>query len=68
MRDRGSHRPSGAFADLTGKPVNRVRGYCEMCGCGVDKRKRFCLPCYDERLQGNIAANRHKYRSARKER
>lgn len=66
MRDRGARRPSGSFAELTGKPVNRVRGHCEQCGAGIDRRKRFCLPCYDERLQANIAANRHKYRYPRK--
>jgi hypothetical protein len=61
MRNKGSHSPSGSFADFTSKAVNRVRGFCEMCGCGIDKKKRFCLPCYDERLMANIAANRHKY-------
>lgn len=64
MRDRGARTPSGSFADLTAAPVNRVKGHCEMCGVGVDRRKRFCLPCYDARLQANIAANRHKYRKA----
>lgn len=62
MRNKGSHSPSGSFADLTAKAVNRVRGFCESCGCGLpNKAKRFCGPCYDVRLQANIAANRHKY-------
>jgi hypothetical protein len=65
VRNKGSHSPSGSFADLTAKAVNRVRGFCEQCGCGVDRRKRFCLPCYDDRLMANIAANRHKYRKAK---
>lgn len=62
MRNKGSHSPSGSFADFTAKPVNRVVKFCETCGCGLsDRRKRFCGPCYDVRLQANIAANRHKY-------
>lgn len=65
MRDRGSHSPSGSFADLTAKPVNRIRGHCERCGCGVDRRKRFCLPCYADRYEENIAANRHKYKKSK---
>ena len=61
MRNSGSHRPSGSLADITTKPVNRLKGHCEQCGSGVSRQKRFCSPCYDVRLQANIAANRHKY-------
>jgi hypothetical protein len=50
--DRAAHRPYGSFADLTRRPVKRIRAYCEMCGCGLAKVKRFCLPCYDIRLEG----------------
>lgn len=63
MRNRGSHRPSGSFADLTSHPVMRVKGFCGMCGAGLaNKAKRFCGPCYDIRLQAGIAARRHRYR------
>lgn len=67
MSDRGSHNPSGSFADFTTAPINRVKGHCERCGAGLDKkgRKRFCLPCYDIRSQENIARNRLKYKLAR---
>lgn len=66
MRDRGSHNPTGSFADLTAKPLNRVKGKCETCGAGLPtKQKRFCGACYDVRLQANIAANRHKYKKPR---
>lgn len=34
---------------------------CETCPAIVPLRKRFCGPCYDLRLEANIAANRHKY-------
>lgn len=57
--DRSGRRPTGGFADLTSKPVNRVRGHCERCGCGVDRKKRLCLPCaadqYDEKLEARRA-------------
>ena len=66
MRNRGSHSPSGSFADLTTKPVNRVVKSCANCGCGLsDRRKKFCGPCYAVRYEANIAANRHKYRKPR---
>lgn len=50
MKDSGSHAPSGSFADLTTKPVNRVRSFCGQCGAGLPNRKRkFCGPCQDFR-------------------
>lgn len=64
VRNKGSHSPSGSFADFTTKPVNRVRGHCKKCGCGLlNKAKRYCGPCYDIRLQENIARNRLKYKA-----
>ena len=44
------------------KATNRIRGQCERCGTGIERRKRFCLPCSADRLQETIAANRHKYK------
>lgn len=62
MRDRGSHNPSGSFADLTAKPVNRVKGTCGECGTGLPNRARkYCGPCYDVRLEGFNKINRAKY-------
>lgn len=62
MRDRGSHNPSGSFADLTKKPVNRVKGLCGECGAGLPNRSRkYCRPCYDARLEGFNKINRAKY-------
>jgi hypothetical protein len=56
--DRASHRPSGSLADLSTKPVNRIRAHCQMCGCGLNKVKRFCLPCYDIRLESRRHAKK----------
>lgn len=64
MRNRGSHSPFGSIADLATKPVNRIVSNCEKCGCALSKRKRFCLPCYDVRLQENIVAGRARRRAA----
>lgn len=67
MRDRGSHNPSGSFADLTTKPVNRIKGQCGMCGAGLShKGKKFCMPCYDQRLEGFNRINRAKYAERQK--
>ena len=66
MRDRGSHNPSGSFADFTAKPVNRVKGRCEYCGAGLpNKVKRFCGPCYDRRYQENAAAGRERRKKSK---
>lgn len=62
MRDRGSHNPSGSFADLTKKPVNRVKGTCGECGVGLPNRaKKYCSPCYAARLEVHNKINRAKY-------
>jgi len=65
MRDRGSHRPSGSIADITTKPRNRVRGTCERCGCGVDKKKRLCLPCAADQYDEKLAARRERAKARR---
>ena len=53
MRDRGSYRPSGSFANLTGKRAKAIRKSCERCGAGISGgRKRYCRPCvYDNARQ-----------------
>lgn len=37
---------------------------CLRCDCRIERRKRYCGPCYDLRLTENIKANRHKYKRA----
>jgi len=62
MRDRGSHNPSGSIADISAKRARGVVKLCPTCGAGLmEARKTYCAPCYDVRLQANIAANRSKY-------
>lgn len=64
MINRGSHSPFGSIADISTKPVNRIVSECERCGCALAKKKRFCLPCYDVRLQENIVAGRQRRKAA----
>ncbi len=57
-----------SFADAgrsieSGKRAKPVEKACAGCGCGIEKRKTYCGPCYDTRLMANIAKNRHKYRA-----
>jgi len=62
MKNSGSHSPSGTLGDLQSRPVNRIKGFCETCRAGLASRsKRFCGPCYDVRLQANIAKNHAKH-------
>lgn len=69
MRDRGGRRPSGAFADLVGGPASsRIRGHCERCGCGVDKKKRLCLPCAADQYDEKLAARRARYKDEKRDR
>jgi hypothetical protein len=44
--------------------MQKGRAIEKRCACGapIPKRKTWCSPCYDVRLQANIAANRSKYR------
>lgn len=47
----------------TGLRAKAIQKLCAMCGTGLmSKAKTYCGPCYDERLQANIAASRHKYK------
>jgi hypothetical protein len=46
----------------TGKRGRKLR-QCETCPSLVSGAKRFCGPCYDVRLQANIAKNRSKYKA-----
>lgn len=49
-----------------GKRAKVVTKKCAACGMRLnDNRKTYCGPCYDRRLQENIAANRHKYRKVK---
>lgn len=47
--------------------TKRAKALAKVCateGCGArlqDRRKTYCGPCYDARLQANIAANRWRY-------
>lgn len=53
----------------TGPRAKAVQKICPMCGTGLmDRRKTYCGPCYDKRLESNIAANRHKYRYQKRHR
>lgn len=59
-----------SFADAghsieSGKKAKAVEKSCARCGCGIEKRKTYCGPCYGIRYEENIAANRHKYRKSR---
>jgi hypothetical protein len=49
--NHGGYRPSGSLADITARRKNSIKAHCQMCGCGLDKKKRYCLPCYDIRLE-----------------
>jgi hypothetical protein len=70
MRNPGAYKPSGSFADFSGgKAVNRIRGYCEMCGTGIGRRgsrtPRFCMPCTDMRAQERYTRLRRARRQRR---
>ena len=46
----------------SGKRAQAVEKLCSRCGVArIPKRKTYCGPCYDVRLQEIIAASRHKY-------
>lgn len=42
-------------ADRKGKKIEKL---CRTCGCGIERRKTYCGPCYDLRLTVTIARNR----------
>lgn len=42
-------------SDRRAKAVSKA---CAKCGTGIEKRKTYCGPCYDVRLQENIIKNR----------
>ncbi len=53
----------------SGTRAKPVQKHCAACGAGLmDRRKTYCGPCYDRRLQENIAANRRKYYKPKRER
>jgi hypothetical protein len=55
-------RYAGAPGTAADQKAKKVEKFCASCGTGVDSRKTYCGPCYDVRLQANIAKNRGKYR------
>jgi hypothetical protein len=59
----GDRDRAGSFE--TGKRAKAVEKLCAGgCGAGIEKRKTYCGPCYDIRLQENIEKNRAKYKVA----
>jgi hypothetical protein len=60
-----SHRLIQSLADAgrsieTGPRAKPLEKRCAGCGTGIPRRKTWCGPCYDERLQANILAHRKK--------
>lgn len=67
MRNSGSHRPSGSLGDFTAAPVNRLKGHCEQCGCGVGGTlRRFCRPCISDRLDAQLREAKRRRRARAK--
>lgn len=57
-----ARRTHGSFAELSGGRAKAVQKLCAQCGCGLmDRRKTYCAPCYDVRLQGHNDRNRKIY-------
>lgn len=48
------------------KAKNRLARKCDRCGTGVDGNKKFCRPCSADRYDETVAANRVKYKNARR--
>ena len=51
-------------SETSGKRAKSIDKLCAAgCGAIIAKRKTYCGPCYDVRLQQNIAKNREIYKT-----
>lgn len=44
---------------------SRIQARCMRCGTGLDRKKKYCLPCANARYDETVAANRAKYKALR---
>lgn len=61
-----SRRTHSGYAEISGgRAKKKTTRPCKTCGTDIDSRKQYCGPCYADRYEQNIAANRHKYKKAK---
>lgn len=56
---------AGGRAETSQRKAKAVEKFCAKCGCGIERRKTYCGPCYDIRYNERVAANRLKAKNAK---